>query len=194
MAESKDIACRYFTSPGPKNTGDLLDRALTRCRELGIKKALVATRTGRTVQELLKAMEPGELRVIGVSYVFGFDEPGQPALPVDVRESLESQGAKILTAAHALSGAGKGVAAKLGGTHPGEIVAQSLRMLSQGTKVGVEIALMAADAGLVTPDEEVLTIAGTGRGADTALIIQPANSHKIFELKVLEILTKPRRG
>ncbi|MGD8562868.1 MAG: pyruvate kinase alpha/beta domain-containing protein [Desulfarculaceae bacterium] len=194
MTQFIEVTCKYFNSPGPKNTAELLALALQRSLELGLKKVLVATSTGRTVEELLKVMKPGTLEVVAVSYVVGFKQPGQRALPVEAQESLESKGVRVLTAAHALSGVGKGVASALGGTHPGEIVAQSLRMLSQGVKVGVEIALMAADAGLVTPDEEVLTITGTGRGADTALIVKPANSHKVFDLKVLEVLAKPRQG
>jgi hypothetical protein len=194
MTQFIEVKCKYFNSPGPKNTAELLTLALQRSLELGLKKVLVATSTGRTVEELLKVMKPGALEVVAVSYVVGFNQPGQRALSLQAQESLESKGVRVIIAAHALSGVGKGVASALGGTHPGEIVAQSLRMLSQGVKVGVEIALMAVDAGLVSPDEEVLTITGTGKGADTALIIKPANSHKVFDLKVLEVLAKPRRG
>jgi hypothetical protein len=59
-------------------------------------------------------------------------------------------------------------------------------------KVAVEISLMAADAGLVSPDEEVIAIAGTARGADTAIVLKPAHAHDAFSLKVKEIICKPR--
>jgi hypothetical protein len=58
--------------------------------------------------------------------------------------------------------------------------------------VAIELALMAADAGLVRTDEDVISIGGTGRGADSALLIQPANSFNFFDLKVKEIICKPR--
>ena len=51
--------------------------------------------------------------------------------------------------------------------------------------------MMAADGGLVRTNEEVIAIAGTGRGADTAVVLQPVNSHDFFDLKVKEILCKP---
>jgi hypothetical protein len=51
---------------------------------------------------------------------------------------------------------------------------------------------MAADAGLIPVDRDVIAIAGTGRGADTALRIQPANTGKFFDLKIKEAIAKPR--
>jgi hypothetical protein len=37
-----------------------------------------------------------------------------------------------------------------------------------------------------------LAVAGTGRGADTAVIIGANSSNKFFEIKIREILAKPR--
>jgi hypothetical protein len=51
---------------------------------------------------------------------------------------------------------------------------------------------MAADAGLIGTNEEVISIGGTANGADTALVIKPAHTQDFFELKVKEILCKPR--
>jgi len=69
-------------------------------------------------------------------------------------------------------------------------VANTLRLFGQGIKVCVEIAMMATDAGLISP-AEVLSVAGTGRGADTVALIAPQSSNKLFDLKVREILVKP---
>ena len=69
-------------------------------------------------------------------------------------------------------------------------MANSLRLMGQGIKVCVEIALMASDAGLITPDD-VLTLAGTARGADTVALIAPQSSNKLFQLKIRNILAKP---
>jgi hypothetical protein len=63
--------------------------------------------------------------------------------------------------------------------------------MGEGTKVCVEITLMAADAGLIPVDKDIVAIAGTGRGADTALRIKPANTARFFDLKIKEILAKP---
>jgi hypothetical protein len=63
--------------------------------------------------------------------------------------------------------------------------------MGEGTKVCVEITLMAADAGLIPVDKDIIAIGGTGRGADTALRIRPAHAAKFFELKIREVIAKP---
>jgi hypothetical protein len=68
----------------------------------------------------------------------------------------------------------------------------SLRILGQGFKVCVEISSMALDAGLIPYGIEVITVGGTGRGADTATVVLPAHSNQFFETKVKEIICKPR--
>jgi len=39
----------------------------------------------------------------------------------------------------------------------------------------------------------VIAVAGTGYGADTVMVIKSAASKRFLDLKVLEILAKPRR-
>jgi len=73
-----------------------------------------------------------------------------------------------------------------------DIVANTLRILGEGMKVGCEITLMAADAGLINTEKDTISISGTGRGADTALVLKPANTQSFFDLKIKEILCKPR--
>ena len=52
--------------------------------------------------------------------------------------------------------------------------------------------LTAADSGLVRTDEDAISVGGTSHGADTVLVLRPANSHNLFDLKIKEILCKPR--
>jgi hypothetical protein len=73
----------------------------------------------------------------------------------------------------------------------GEIIADTLRIFGQGMKVVCEISMMAADSGLVRTDEDVIAIAGSSRGADTAVVLNPVNTHNFFDLKIREILCKP---
>ena len=74
----------------------------------------------------------------------------------------------------------------------GVIIANTLRLMGQGMKVVIEISVMAADAGLVRTDEDIIAIGGSGRGADTAVVLRPVNSNDFFDLKIKEILCKPR--
>ena len=70
-------------------------------------------------------------------------------------------------------------------------MADLLRCFCQGFKVCFEIVLMATDAGHVKSGEQVIAIAGTGRGSDTALVLQAASSQHLKKLRVNEILAKP---
>ncbi len=70
-------------------------------------------------------------------------------------------------------------------------VADFLRAFCEGVKVCVEIALMAANAGLVEAGEQVVVVAGTHRGADTALVMTGATSMDPKQLHISRILCKP---
>jgi hypothetical protein len=54
--------------------------------------------------------------------------------------------------------------------------------------------LMTADADLVRTDGPVIAIAGSGRGADTAAVLKPANAQDFFDLRFLEIICMPSPG
>jgi hypothetical protein len=95
------------------------------------------------------------------------------------------------TGAHALSGLERSVAKKHSGVYPVLLIADTLRLLGQGTKVAVEVAVMAADAGMLT-GKDIISIGGSGGGADTALVLKPAHQNNFFDLRIKEIICKPR--
>ncbi len=72
-----------------------------------------------------------------------------------------------------------------------ETIAETLRRFSQGIKAGIEISIMAADAGLIPVDRDVIAIAGTGSGADSSVVIKSASMNSFFDLKVREIIAMP---
>jgi len=77
------------------------------------------------------------------------------------------------------------------GTNAPTALATILRTFGQGTKVCLEILLMAADGGLISRGEKVIAIAGTGRGADTAFLATASTSNRLKEVRIHEILCKP---
>lgn len=127
-----------------------------------------------------------------VTHHAGFREPGVHELKEEFRKRILENGAKILTATHALSSVERAVRKKFGTLQPLELIANALRLFGEGTKVCVEIVVMAADAGLIPVDKDVIVIAGTGGGADTALVVKPANASTFFNLKIRETIAKPR--
>ena len=97
----------------------------------------------------------------------------------------------IVTATHALAGIDRAIRKKHGTWMVSELIAETLRLAGQGTKVCAEIVIMAADAGVISM-EDCIAISGTGRGADTAWVIKPAHSHAFFDMKLQELLCKPK--
>jgi hypothetical protein len=180
----------YFEKPGRGNTERTLQIAKARAEELGIKNILVATTTGATGVHAAEAFRG--LNVVVVTHSMGFKEPNHHELTEENRRAIEAAGAKILTCQHALGGVGRAVRKKLGTYELEEIIAYTLRIFGEGMKVACEITMMAADAGLVRTDEPAIAIAGTGRGADTALVLRPANAQTFFDMRIMEILCKPR--
>ena len=190
----QDIKCRYFKKPGPKNTRAVMETVLKRAKELSVKKILVATCSGGTAFEALDVLGH-DFNIIAVTHVTGFQKPNIQELSEETRKELESKGITVLTCQHAFGGIGRAIRNKLSTFQIDEIIAFTLRTFGQGTKVAIELTLMAADAGLVRTggdgDEDVISIGGTGKGADTALLLQPANSFHFFDIKIKEILCRP---
>jgi hypothetical protein len=180
----------YFDHPGEDNTEDVLRLAKKRGEELGIRDLVVSSTrgiTGTKASELFKGFN-----VVVVSHHASYREPGVQELTEDNRKIIEKNGGKILIGTHPFMNVERAIRNMFGTAYPTEIIAQTLRLFGEGIKVGVEIVAMATDAGLIPIDREVLSIAGTGKGADTVIVVQPANSTKIFDMTIKEIVAKPR--
>jgi hypothetical protein len=180
----------YFEKPGPANTEETLRIAKSRAEEAGIKTILVASARGETGARAAELFEG--YKVIVVSHSTGLKGPDTQEFTPENRKKVESKGATILTMSHAFrGGAGDALRKKFNMRLETDVMAYTLRILGQGIKVGVEMAIMAADAGLVRTDEHVICISGTVKGADTAILLKPANSIDFFDIRINEILCKP---
>ncbi len=189
MAWSEN-AIMYFDRSGEEDTEEVLKMTKKRAEELGIRDIVVASTRGETgvrASEIFRG-----LNIVVVTHHTGFKEPGVQELTEENRRIIEKNGGKILTGTHAFMNVERAIRNKFGAAYPTEIIAQTLRLFGEGMKVAVEIVAMAADAGLMPVDREVIGIAGTGKGADTAILVQPANSTRIFDMTVKEIIAKPR--
>ena len=184
----------YFDKPGPDNSNEVIRLAKARADELGIKTVVLASNTGETAFKALEAFQG--CKVVVISHVTGFFKPDVQELTEENRQRIMEKGGIVQTAAHAFGGLQRALAKE--GTPPGltpamgDTIAQTLRTFGHGTKVAMEVATMAADAGLVRTDEDCISIGGSGRGADTALVLQPSPTHRFFNTKVREIICKPR--
>ena len=184
-----ELKTTYFENTGRENTEEVLRIVKQRAEELGIKTIVVASTVGDTAVRAMDALQG--LRVIVVTHVAGMRSPDTQEFTEENKKIVEDKGGIVFTTAHTFSGLSRAVRKKFNTAIIGDIVANTLRIFGEGMKVVCEIAVMAADGGLVRTDEDIIAIGGTGRGADTAVVLRPVNSSDFFDLKVKEILCKP---
>jgi len=90
-----------------------------------------------------------------------------------------------------------------GGCNVAQVIAQTLYLFGSGTKVAIEITLIACDAGAVKAGEDIIAIAGENKGLNTALLLTAAHTDEFFgisgpwaakkpiqKLKVKEVIYK----
>jgi hypothetical protein len=183
----------YLSKPGPKECAAALEAAAARAVELGIGHAVVATSSGRTGLELARALRAARSKaeVIGVGYAANY-AARWGGLEKKFTGPAGRLGARFITGTHALGGVSTAVRDKFSTIAAPGIVAATYYTFGQGMKVAVEVALMAADQGLLPLDQEVLALGGTGEGADTALVLTPACSAEFFKLRIHEVVAMPR--
>jgi hypothetical protein len=186
MIEKKIV---YYPEIGLENTEKTLKAAKERADELGIKNIVVSSTRGGTALATLDVFK--DYNVVVVTHVAGFKEPGKIEMSDETVAEIKKKGGKILTTVHAFGGVASAIQKKFNTMESGLLIANVLRMFGQGMKVAFEIIYMAADAGLLPMDEDVISIAGTGKGADTAIVAKPAHSGDLFDLYVKEIIAKP---
>lgn len=185
----------YFEKAGSQNTDDTIRLAVKRAKELGIRYVVVASVSGETGVKAAKAFKGTGVKVVVVGHHVGFSKPGVRELQEPYIKELQELGAVIVEQTHALSGVERSISRRLGGASRVEAIAEALRTLvSVGTKVCVEISIMAADGGQVPVDgeTEIIAMGGTYPGVDTACVILPAHANNFFDMQIREFIAIPR--
>jgi hypothetical protein len=182
----------YFEKPGPDNSQQCLQIAIDNIKKFNYKHVVVASTWGSTGILFSEALKDSNVNVVVVTHSSGFKEPNTIELEEDARKTIQAAGAAIYTGTMITHSLETALAKKFSGVYPTLLVAQSLRRFGEGAKVCCEMVMMAADAGLIPEGEEIVVVAGTGRGADTVTVIRSAASKRFLDLKVLETLARPR--
>jgi len=178
------------------------DEATRRIAEIAVKEAVssgirhivLASNTGASAIVLLDAVKAefpgaGGPKIVCVSHQVGFAGDGVDEMPPEIRKALAGEGVSIITSTHLFGGVERSMMSTWKGQYPLGMVANALKIFGQGAKVAVEIAVMALDSGLVPFGSDVISIGGTGRGSDTALVLRPAHSIRFFETRVKKVVT-----
>ncbi len=178
-----------FKKAGKENTQKTLEIAREEALKRGITHMVVASTFGDTALAAAGMLEGTGIKLVVVTHNTGIREPGLQTFGPEIRKKIEDMGGKVHTGTMVLRGLGTALKEKGNQSHE-QVVADTLRMFGQGTKVVAEIVAMSADAGLI-PFGDVIAVAGTGRGADTAVVIKANSSNRFFDIKVRDYLVKP---
>ncbi len=180
----------YFDKMGRINTDPLLKLARERFEELGLKHILIATSFGGTAVKALDYFKGEE--IVAVNSQYGYREPGKRSTDPEHYKKLTEAGVRMIFQTHVFAGLDRSITRRYGGVTLTQLIGQIYKTLGEGFKVCAEIAVMAADSGGVPVDEEVVSVGGTIRGADTAVVLIPAHSTDFFNLQFKEIVCMPR--
>lgn len=205
---------KYFDKPSylEDHADEVLKLVKEWARDLKVKKIVVASSTGKSAIKAAKILEESNIELIVVSDRAGvtfrpeelYEEWGKKLLKEGVNEyksglfwrpeaakELKKLGVeKILIATELFRGINIP-----NGININSVIAEVLYRISVGVKVCVEIATMACDAGFVEPEEDIIAVAGSGTGLDSAIVIKPAHSDEMFKgekgFRIKEIICKP---
>ncbi len=181
---------KWFAEAGD-HSGETIELVSARLEKGDVGYVVVATTSGETGVRFAEALQGRSIEIVCVTHHVGFKGGDEDQLDGGHAEAIRAAGGKILTTSHALSGVARSVSRSFGGTSSLEMIAHTLRLFGQGMKVCVEIAVMAADAGLIPTDRDVICVGGTGRGADTAVVLRPSHANAFFEMRIRETLCRP---
>jgi hypothetical protein len=179
-----------YIKAGQDQTNRILEGAFEFAKQYGVETVVVASTWGETGVKATRMGRNLGIGVVVVTHNAGFKEPGVIELTPENRTAILEAGGTVHTGTMVLRGLGSAMRKKFGVSDE-ERTAAVLRLFGQGMKVCVEMAAMVADAGLVGT-EDIVCVAGTGRGADTAALIRPAPSNAFFDIKVRHIIAKPQ--
>jgi len=199
LGKAKNIF--YFNTCGQINTEKTLKLAVQRAHELNIKKMVVASETGLSALKAVDMLRDSGINLIVVTSAAGTKIEntviGDLRIGIPSKKiwgQLEKNGAKIVRATDPLHNIGAALERK-GFPTLAALIRLCLGMISSGTAVSVTATMMATDNGLLKEGEEVMAVAGSWVGLDTAVVVRAANSVNFLKagaMQIKEIVCKPR--
>jgi hypothetical protein len=156
----------YFDESGRGDTERTLELASQYARQAGIKTIVLASTRGYTAGKALEICSGLNLVAVGI---------GRDRFPAEEIERFERVGSVIFSR-------------EIESDYPSDMQT-AFRRFGQGTKVAVQVVVLATQAGLVDEGETVIGIGGSSQGSDTALVIRASWGYP--DVHVAEILCKP---
>ena len=188
----------YFKYCGEVNTEKVLEAVKTRCLEADIEKVVIASETGRSAIKALDIFNGTNIQIIVVTHYPAETWGPKGNIPIGLKrreyaqnlKKLTEKGCKIVQGTRPLAPPSRAISWEY--PTPEGVLDKTLEIFGAGTKIAIEAAIMATDAGEVEEGEEIISCAGTYKGLDTALVVKTAYSMNFFKnFEVVEIIAKP---
>lgn len=177
---------------------ELFESVKKRAKELGVRKIVVASSSGDSAKMAVRELGTKDYEIIVVTDraevvwdVGSMSEkmrreyeiktrakeyPSGIAHDSPVRKELKDMGVNwIIQATEVFRGINIP-----DGCNMAQVIAQTLYLFGSGTKVAIEITLIACDAGAVRAGEDVIAIAGKNKGLNTTLLLTAAHTDEFF--------------
>ncbi len=211
---------RVFERPGPVNTEEVIE--IVKTAQAKYEYLVVASITGHCALEVAERIR--NKRVICVTCPQGMNwevdkmaegpfaaipelaqirsawaEQGATRVPMGItqenRQKLHNLKVTIVQGTIPFFGPSFSIRVHLHQMTELDLMAKTLELISTGTLVCLEAVLMSVDAGAIPEGQDVLALAGTERGLDTAWVIRSSASANLFHptkgVRFVELLAKP---
>jgi hypothetical protein len=192
----------FFDGSGPQNTRHVLLAVRDRLKQGDIAKVLVASESGRLALEVKDAFPDNT--VICVTYdKYTRSKHNKPRL---MKKELEKRGATVVNSIRepisrqlAFRNWWVKKTVKMSGEEADLFWMTLICVGGHGFRTAVESVFMAVEAGTVDIGERVVSMAGTGWGADSAIVMKGSRfedavgEHPEKRVKIEEILAMPKQ-
>jgi hypothetical protein len=193
----------FFEEAGAENTDHVIKAVKQRIRQGGVDKVLVASESGRLA---LKVREEVPLLVSVICVTYNRQTRTRYQKPSLMKQRLQKAGVAIVDTVREPMGRRlvfrnwwERKTLQLPGTHSDLFWMTLICVGGHGLRTAVEIVFMAVESGTVKIGERVIALAGTGRGADSAIVVQGSRFDDAVgedqgrRFKIEEILAMPKR-
>ena len=158
----------YFELSGADNTDDVLRFVKERSDSLGIDTIVLASTRGDTAEKAFNILEGKNLIIVGID---------RDKFSPDTMKKAEKKGFPVIFS-HETS------------YDYSEDMKTAFRRFSQGMKVSIEDVVIACTRNVLEKGRDVVSLAGSSRGADTSIVINSAT--EFYKVKIKEIICMPR--
>lgn len=198
LAEQVERKITYFKYCGEVNTEKVLQAVRFRCLKTNISEVVIASETGRSAIKALDVFKGTNIKVIVVTHYPATTWGPKGKIPIGLKrkeytenlKKLEESEVRVVQSTRPFAPPSRSINWDFPTAEC--IIDKALEIFGAGTKIAVETALMATDAGELEEGEEIVSCAGTFKGLDTALVVKTAYSGHFFaEFEVREIIAKP---